>query len=113
MWRMFSSSWGIWQLKFLSLKRKRDVVGTRKLPPPETKKSVKKTVVKKVRQHKNAAPLTEEIEKEIVRVADGFLEKAARSRVKCEKEIERQVLGNEGMAARSSVDQKRNAGKCA
>lgn len=78
------------------------MVGTRKLPPPETKKSVKKTVVKKVRQHKNAAPLTEEIEKEIVRVADGFLEKAARSRVKCEKEIERQVLGNEGMAARSS-----------
>ena len=42
--------------------------------------------------------LSEEIEKETVRVADGFLEKAARTKVRLEKEIERQVLGNEGMA---------------
>ena len=87
------------------------MVGTRKLPPPETEKSVKKTVVKRVHQQKRAASLTEEIEKEIVRVADGFLEKAARSRVKCEKEIERQVLGNEGMAARSSVEFKKKRWK--
>ena len=33
-----------------------------------------------------------------MRVADGFLEKAARSSVKHEKDIKRQVLGNEGMA---------------
>lgn len=37
-----------------------------------------------------------------MRVADGFLEKAARSSVKHEKDIKRQVLGNEGMVARSS-----------
>ncbi|WP_422532173.1 hypothetical protein [Bartonella apihabitans] len=74
------------------------MVGTRKLPPPETKKSVKKTVVKKVRQHKNAAPLTEKIEKETVQDSDGCEEKAALSKVRREKEIERQVLGNEGIA---------------
>ena len=83
------------------------MAGTKKLTPPETEKSVKKTVVKKAHQQKRAASLTEEIEKEIVRVADGFLEKAARSRVKCEKEIERQVLGNEKMAARSSIEFKK------
>ena len=38
-----------------------------------------------------------------MRVADGFLEKAARSSVKHEKDIKRQVLGNEKMAARSSA----------
>ncbi len=75
--------------------------------PPETEKSVKKTVVKRMRQQKIAAPLTKKIEKETVRVADGFLEKAARSGVRLEKEIERQVLGNEGMAARSSVEFKK------
>ena len=74
------------------------MAGTKKRTPPETEKSVKKTVVKKVRQQKRAAPLTEKIEKETVRVADGFLEKAARSSVKHEKDIKRQVLGNEGMA---------------
>ena len=46
--------------------------------------------------------LSEEIEKETVRVADGFLEKAARSRVKCEKEVVQQVLGNDKKAAHSS-----------
>ena len=78
------------------------MAGKKKRTPPETKKSMKKTVVKRVRQQKRAAPLMEKIEKETVRVADGFLEKAARSRVKREKEIERQVLGNEKMAAHSS-----------
>ena len=42
-----------------------------------------------------------------MRVADGFLEKAARSKVKHEKDIKRQVLGNEGMAARSSIEFKK------
>ena len=51
--------------------------------------------------------LSEEIEKETVRVADGFLEKAARSSVKHEKDIKRQVLGNEKMAARSSIEFKK------
>ena len=37
----------------------------------------------------------------------GNKEKAARSKVRLEKEIERQVLGNEGMAARSSVEFKK------
>ena len=37
----------------------------------------------------------------------GNKEKAARSKVRFEKEIERQVLGNEGMAARSSVEFKK------
>ncbi|AQT47873.1 hypothetical protein [Bartonella choladocola] len=83
------------------------MVGTKKLTPPETAKSVKKTVVKKVHQQKRAAPLTEKIEKETVQDSDGFEEKAARSRVTREKEIERQVLGNEGMAARSSVEFKK------
>ena len=83
------------------------MVGTKKRTPPETAKSVKKTVVKKVRQQKRAVPLTEKIEKENVQDSDGFEEKAARSRVKREKEIERQVLGNEGMAARSSVEFKK------
>ena len=78
------------------------MVGTKKLTPPETEKSVKKTVVKKVRQHKNAAPLTEKIEKETVQDGDGFEEKAARSRVRLEKKIERQVLGNDKKAAHSS-----------
>ena len=93
--------------KISAKKRKRDVVGTKKLTPPETAKSVKKTVVKKVRQQKRAVPLTEKIEKETVQDSDGFEEKAARSRVRREKEIERQVLGNEGMAARSSVELKK------
>ena len=83
------------------------MVGTKKLTPPETEKSVKKTVVKRVRQQKRAAPLTEKIEKETVQDSDGFEEKAARSRVKREKEIGRQVLGNEGMAVRSSVEFKK------
>ena len=78
------------------------MAGTKKLTPPETEKSVKKTVVKKVRQQKRAAPLMEKIEKETVQDSDGCEEKAAHSRVKHEKEIGRQVLGNEGMAARSS-----------
>ena len=65
---------------------------------PQNRKIREKTAVKKVHQQKRAAPLTEKIGKEIVRVADGFLEKAARSKVRLEKEIERQVLGNEGMA---------------
>ena len=83
------------------------MVGTKKLTPPETEKSVKKTVVKRVRQQKRAAPLMEKIEKETVQDSDGFEEKAARSRVKREKEIGRQVLGNEGMAVRSSVEFKK------
>ena len=71
------------------------MAGTKKLTPPETEKSVKKTVVKKVRQQKRAAPLTEENEEETVQDEDGCKEKAARSRVKREKDIKRQVLGNE------------------
>ena len=74
------------------------MTGTKKRTSLKTEKSPKKTTAKKVSQQKKAAPLTEKIEKETVRVADGFLEKAARSRVKREKEIERQVFGNEGMA---------------
>ena len=42
-----------------------------------------------------------------MRVADGFLEKAARTKVRLEKEIERQVLGNEKMAAHSSIEFKK------
>ena len=83
------------------------MVGTKKIALPEAGKSVKKTVVKKVHQQKRAAPLTEKIGKEIVRVADGFLEKAARSSVKHEKDIKRQVLGNEKMAVRSSAEFKK------
>ena len=78
------------------------MAGTKKLTPPETEKSVKKTVVKKVRQHKNAAPLTEKIEKETVQDSDGCLENAALSNVRLEKKIERQVLGNDKKAAHSS-----------
>ncbi|MBI0004079.1 hypothetical protein H3S80_08465 [Bartonella sp. M0177] len=63
---------------------------------------MKKTVVKKVRQHKNGAPLTEKIEKETVQNSDSCEEKAARSRVRREKEIGRQVFGNEKMARHSS-----------
>ena len=37
-----------------------------------------------------------------MRVADGFLEKAARTKVRLEKEIERQVLGNDKLTAHSS-----------
>ena len=74
------------------------MAGTKKLTPPETEKSVKKTVVKKAHQQKRAAPLTEEIEKETLQDEDGCKEKAARSKVRFEKEIERQMLGNEGMA---------------
>ncbi len=83
------------------------MVGTKKLTPPETAKSVKKTVVKKVRQQKRAVPLTEKIEKEIVQDSDGCLENAALSNVRLEKEVGRQVLGNEGMAVRSSVEFKK------
>ena len=78
------------------------MVGTKKLTPPETEKSVKKTVVKKVRQHKNAAPFMEKIGKETVQDSDGFEEKAARSRVRREKEIKQQVLGNDKLTAHSS-----------
>ena len=42
---------------------------------PQNRKIPEKTAVKKVHQQKRAAPLTEKIEKEIVRVADGFFEK--------------------------------------
>ena len=83
------------------------MAGTKKRTSLKTEKSPKKTVVKRVHQQKSAAPLTEKIEKEIVRVADGFLEKAARSKVRFEKEIERQVLGNEKMVARSSAEFKK------
>ena len=78
------------------------MAGTKKLTPPETKKSVKKTVVKRVRQQKRAAPLTEKIEKETVQDSDGCEEKAARARLRREKEVGRQVLGNDKMAAQSS-----------
>ena len=78
------------------------MAGTKKLTPPETEKSVKKTVVKKVRQHKNAAPLTEKIEKETVQDSDGCLENAALSKVRLEKKNGRQVLGNDKKAAHSS-----------
>ena len=78
------------------------MVGTKKLTPPETEKSVEKTVVKKVHQQKRAAPLTEKIAKETVQNSDSCEEKTARSRVRLEKEIERQVLGNDKKAARSS-----------
>ena len=78
------------------------MVGTKKLTPPETAKSVKKTVVKRVRRQKRAAPLTEKIGKETVQDSDSFEEKAARSRVKREKEVLRQVLGNDKKAAHSS-----------
>ena len=83
------------------------MAGTKKRTPPETEKSVKKTIVKRVRQQKRAAPLTEKMGKETVQDSDGFEEKASRSRVKHEKEIGRQVLGNEGMAVRSSVEFKK------
>ena len=56
-----------------------------------------------MRQQKRAPPLMEEIEKETVQNSDGYEEKAARSKVRFEKEIERQVLDNERMAARSSA----------
>ena len=79
------------------------MVGTKKRTPRETEKSVKKTVVKRVRQQKRAAPLTEKIAKETVQDSDDCEEKAAPSRVKREKEFERQVLDNERMAARSSA----------
>jgi len=79
------------------------VVGTKKLTPPETEKSVKKTVVKKVRQHKNAVHLTEEVEKETVQNSDGYEEKTALSKVRLEKEIGQQVLGNDRMAGHSSA----------
>ena len=72
--------------------------GTKKRTSLKTEKSSKKNTVKKVCQQKKATPLTEKIEKETVRVADGFLEKAARSGVRRVKEVEQQVLGNEGMA---------------
>ena len=78
------------------------MVGTKKIALPEAGKSTKKPAIKKMRQQKKAAPLTEEIEKETLQDEDGCKEKAARSKVRFEKEIERQVLGNEGMAARSS-----------
>ena len=78
------------------------MVGTKKIALPEAGKSTKKPAIKKMRQQKKAAPLTEENEEETLQDEDGCKEKAARSRVKCEKEIERQVLGNEGMAAHSS-----------
>ena len=83
------------------------MVGTKKLTPPGTAKSVKKTIVKRVRQQKRAAPLTEKIEKKTVQDGDGCLENAALSNVRLEKEIERQVLGNEGMATGSSVEFKK------
>ena len=51
------------------------MVGTKKIALPEAGKSTKKPAIKKMRQQKRAAPLTEEIEKETVRVADGFFEK--------------------------------------
>lgn len=53
------------------------MAGTKKRTHPETEKLKKKTAVKKVHQQKRAAPLTEKIEKEIVRVADGFFEKGS------------------------------------
>ena len=74
------------------------MVGTKKIALPEAGKSTKKPAIKKMRQQKKAAPLTEEIEKETLQDEDACKEKAARSKVRFEKEIERQMLGNEGMA---------------
>ena len=91
-------------IKIFILEKEKGRGRNQKANIPQNRKIREKTVVKRVHQQKRAAPLTEKIGKEIVRVADGFLEKAARSRVRLEKEIERQVLGNEGMAVRSSVE---------
>ena len=74
------------------------MAGTKKRTSLKTEKSPKKTIAKKVHQQKKAAPLTEENEEETLQDEDGCKEKAARSKVRFEKEIERQVLGNEGMA---------------
>ena len=74
------------------------MAGTKKRTSLKTEKSAKKTTAKKVSQQKKAAPLTEKIEKETVQDSDGCLENAALSKVRLEKEIERQVLDNEGMA---------------
>ena len=75
------------------------MAGTKKIALPEAGKSTKKPAIKKMRQQKRAAPLTEENEEETLQDEDGCKEKAARSKVRFEKEIERQVLGNEGMAS--------------
>ena len=87
------------------------MAGTKKRTSLKTEKSAKKTAVKKVHQQKSAAPLTEKIEKETVQDGDGFLEKAARSSVKHEKDIKRQVLGNEGMARTQAQQLKRKGWK--
>ena len=78
------------------------MAGTKKRTSLKTEKSPKKNTVKKVCQQKSAAPLTEKIEKETVQDSDGCEEKAARARLRREKEVGRQVLGNDKMAAQSS-----------
>lgn len=55
-----------------------------------------------MRQQKRAAPLMEEIEKETVQNSDGYEENAALSKVRREKEVGRQVLGNDKKARHSS-----------
>ena len=78
------------------------MAGTKKRTSLKTEKSPKKTIAKKVSQQKKAAPLTEENEEETLQDSDGCLENAALSKVRLEKEIGWQVLGNEKMARHSS-----------
>ena len=96
-------------IKIFILEKEKGRGRNQKANIPQNRKIREKTVVKKVRQQKRAAPLTEENEEETLQDEDGCKEKAARSKVRFEKEIERQVLGNEGMA-RTQVQQLKGKG---
>ncbi|AQT45456.1 hypothetical protein BBC0244_017780 [Bartonella apihabitans] len=98
-------------IKTLAVEKEKGRGRNQKANIPQNRKIRKKATVKKAHQQKKSRALSEEIEKETVRVADEFLEKAARSRVRLEKEIGRQVLGNERMAARSSAEFKKKRWK--
>ena len=105
-WQMLSNKAHL-VIKILAVEKGQGTWPEPKSEHPSKQKNPRKNTVKKAHQQKKSRALSEEIEKETVRVADGFLEKAARSRVRLEKEIERQVLGNEKMAARSSIEFKK------
>ena len=94
-------------IKIFILEKEKGRGRNQKANIPQNRKIPEKTPLKKHTNRKKAAPLTEENEEETLQDEDGCKEKAARSKVRFEKEIGRQVLGNEKMAARSGVEFKK------
>ena len=98
MWQMLSNKAHL-AIKIFILEKEKGRGRNQKANIPQNRKIPEKNTVKKVRQQKKAAPLTEKIEKETVQDGDGCLENAARSKVRFEKEIDDKCWAMRGWRA--------------